>query len=140
MLNRNIYILNILKIIDDKYAKMTKKTITKQINLVNEGGAFLTFFKKIGGDKKEHDFEDISMLRTLFSNEKARILYIIKNKKPNSIYHLAKTLGRDFKSVSDDVKLLEKFGLVDFLSERTGKRKRLKPILAAESINMEIKI
>ncbi len=119
---------------------MAKKTITKQINLVNEGGAFLTFFKKLGGDKKDYNFEDISALRTLFSNEKARLLHVVKSKNPKSIYHLAKTLGRDFKSVSDDVKILEKFGLIDFIAEKTGKRRRLKPVLNAESINIEIKI
>ena len=119
---------------------MAKKTTTKQINLVNEGGAFLTFFKKIGGEKKDHGFEDISTLRTLFSNEKSRLLHITKSKKPTSMYQLAKMLGRDFKSVSDDIKLLEKFGFIDLVMEKTGKRKRLKPVVIADSINVEIKI
>ena len=134
------YIYYIILILSNIKNKMVKKTISKQINLVNEEGAFLTFFKKLGGEKKESDFNDISIVRSLFSNEKARILHAIKNKKPNSIYHLGKIVGRNFKSVSDDVKILEKFGLIDFVAEKTGKRRRLKPVLAAESINIEIKI
>jgi predicted transcriptional regulator len=117
---------------------MAKKILSKQINLVNEGGAFLTFFKKMGGEKKDYGFEDISTLRTLFSNEKSRLLHIIKSKKPTSIYLLAKMLGRDFKSVSDDIKLLEKFGFLDLIMEKTGKRKRLKPVAIIDVLKIEI--
>ena len=59
-------------------------------------GSFVS--KLIGGDKS-HDFSDIKLLRNLLSNEKSRILYVLKSKNPRSIYQLAKILGRDFKSV-----------------------------------------
>jgi len=119
---------------------MAKKTKTRQITLVDEKGTFKTLFKKFSGEKKNYDFEGLSALRNLLSNEKARILNVIKNKKPISIYNLAKLLERDFKSVNDDVKLLEKFGFIDLISEKTGKRERLKPVVVVDSINIEISV
>lgn len=113
---------------------------TREINIVGESGAFRTFFKRITGEHADYDFEGLSALRQLLSNEKAKIMHIIKTKHPNSIYSLAKLLKRDFKSVNEDVKLLERFGFVDFLAEKTGKRERLKPVLAADSIRIDIKI
>jgi len=117
---------------------MAKKTKTRQIILVNESGSFKTLFKKFTAEKKNYDFEGLSALRNLLSNEKARILNVIKLKKPTSMYHLSKLLERDFKSVSDDVKLLERFGFIDLIAEKTGKRGRLKPVIVVDSINIEI--
>ena len=119
---------------------MASKTKTRQITLVGDKGTFTTLFKKFSGEKKDYDFEGLGALRKLISNEKARILHVIKNKNPKSIYDLAKILQRDFKSVNDDVKLLERFGFLDFISEKTGKRQRLRPIIVIDSMNIEIKI
>mgnify|MGYP001609898993 CR=1 FL=1 len=119
---------------------MAKGTKTRDINIVDEQGTFTTFFKKITGEHENYDFEGIHALRQLLSNEKAKILYTIKTKKPSSIYSLAKILKRDFKSVNDDIKLLEKFGFIDLIEERTGKRERLKPILVVDSIHINIQI
>jgi len=90
---------------------MAKKTKTRQITLVGDKGTFSTLFKKFSGEKKEYDFEGLAALRNLLSNEKARTLQVIKHKNPKSIYDVAKILKRDFKSVSDDIKLLESFVL-----------------------------
>ena len=59
---------------------MAKKTKTRQIILVNESGSFKTLFKKFTAEKKNYDFEGLSALRNLLSNEKARILNVIKLK------------------------------------------------------------
>jgi len=119
---------------------MAKKTKTREITIVADKGTFTTFFKRISGSKKDYDFEGLSALRSLISNEKARILNVIKKKQPNSIYQLSKILKRDFKSVSDDIKLLERFGFIDLIAEKTGKRKRLKPRVVVDSIKIEIKV
>ena len=119
---------------------MAKKTRTRDITIVGNKGTFTTFFKKFSGDKKEYDFEGLSALRHLLSNEKARLLHIIRLKHPKSIYELSRILKRDFKSVSDDIKLLERFGFIDLISEKTGKRGRLRPVVVVNSINIEIKI
>ncbi len=119
---------------------MAKGTKIRDIDIFEEGGTFSTFFKRMTGEHADYNFEGIHDLRQLLSNEKAKILNTIKTKKPSSIYALAKSLGRDFKSVNDDIRLLEKFGFVDLIAEKTGKRERLKPILAVESIHINIKI
>ena len=119
---------------------MAKKIRTRQIILLEEKGAFSTLFKKFTGERKDYDFEGLATLKSLLSNEKARTLHVIKHNKPKSIYGLAKILKRDFKSVNDDVKLLERFGFLDLISERTGKRERLRPTIVVDGINIEIRI
>ena len=120
--------------------KMPSRTKIRDITIVNNSGAFGGFFKKYSGAKEEYDFGGLSVLRQLLSNEKARILHVIKSKKPGSIYELSKILKRDFKSVNEDIKLLDKFGFIDLISEKTGKRERLKPIVVVDSININLKV
>lgn len=119
---------------------MAKQTRIMDINIVEEAGAFTTFFRRMTGEHSGYDFDGLSALRHLLSNEKARILHFIKTKKPNSIYQLSKMLKRDFKSVNEDIKLLEKFGFIDLIAQKTGKRERLKPILVADSIRINLTI
>lgn len=118
---------------------MAKTTKIRDIDIIEEEGTFATFFKKITGEHSDYDFEGIHALRNLLSNEKARILHTIKTKKPSSIYALAKLVNRDFKSVNEDIKLLEKFGFIDLVAEKTGKRERLKPIIVVDSICINVK-
>lgn len=99
-----------------------------------------SFVSKMIGGTKDHDFSDIKLLRNILSNEKARILHILKSKNPKSIYGLAKELGRDFKSVRDDVKVLERFGFIEFHAEKTGKRESLMPVLTIDKIEIIINI
>ena len=119
---------------------MAKKTKTREINIVDESGVFATFFKKFTHGDSEYDFDSLSALRRLLSNQKAKMLYTIKTQKPGSLYNLAKILKRDFKSVSEDVKLLQRFGFVEMISEKSGRRNRLKPILASDTVTINIKI
>ncbi len=115
------------------------KTKTREITITESKGAF-SLFKKQGTSKKDYDFEGIMALRQLLSNEKARILHVIKTQNPQSIYDLAKKLGRGFKSVSDDLKLLERFGFINFIEEKTKKRTRHKPEIIVDTITINIKI
>ncbi len=118
---------------------MAKKSKIRDITIIEEGGAFTAFFKKFTSEPV-YDFEGLSALRKVLSNEKARMLHIIKSKKPGSIYELAKILQRDFKSVKEDIHLLERFGFIDMVAEKTGKRARLKPILAIDKVTVNIKL
>lgn len=87
--------------------------------------------------KQKWDIQDV---RSLLTNEKARLLYLIKTEKPNSLYHLAKLAGRDFKAVKQDLVLLEKFGLIKFVKEKEKNRERLKPILQADKLSISINL
>ena len=88
---------------------MAKDVKTISISVGEKGGTFSSIFDKIKGKKKN---SGISSLRQLLSNEKARLLHVCKLKKPESIYALAKLLGRDFKAVRKDIRLLEEFGFI----------------------------
>ena len=118
---------------------MAEKSKTREITIIDEEGVFNTFFKRFTGEK-EYDFGGLAVVRKLLSNEKARLLHTLKTKNPSSIYELSKILKRDFKSVSDDIKLLEKFGFIEIVAEKTGKRERLKPILIIDNMYLKIKI
>lgn len=118
---------------------MAEKSKTREITIIDDEGVFNTIFKRFTGEK-DYDFQGIATLRKLLNNEKARLLHTIKTKKPNSIYSLAKMLERDFKSVSDDIKLLEKFGFIELVAEKTGNRERHKPLLIIDTMYVKIKI
>ncbi len=114
------------------------KTKIREITIRESKGAF-SLFKTPGFSKEDYNFSGILALRQLLSNEKARILDTIKTQKPISIYDLAKKLGRGFKSVNDDVKLLERFGFIELVEEKTKKRTRHKPVLVVEGVTIHIK-
>ena len=76
---------------------------TRIIDIYEKAGGFTSYFKKFTSQKQDdivkkqdYNYNDMSLLRQLFSNEKARLLHAIKVNKPSSIYGLAKLLGRDF--------------------------------------------
>ncbi len=117
---------------------MAKKQKTRTVNLFITPGAFTSIFKRLRGDKSEYDFSGLADLRQLLSNEKAKMLNAIKDQNPESIYSLAKFLGRDFKAVSHDIKLLEKFGFIELKPLSKGKRKKLKPIISIDNLQINI--
>ena len=121
------------------YSVKMAKSKVREITITQSKGAF-SIFKKAGTSKKDYDFEGLSVLRKLLSNEKARILHTIKSQSPGSIYDLAKKLGRSFKSVSDDVKLLERLGFIELIEEKTKKRIRHKPVIVVDTITIHIKV
>ena len=115
------------------------KTKTREITFKESKGTF-SLLKKPGVAKKDYDFSGILALRQLLNNEKARILDVIKTQKPSSIYDLAKRLKRGFKSVRDDVKLLERFGFIELVEEKTKNRIRHKPVIVVDKITIHLKI
>ena len=116
---------------------MAGQVKNRAITIVEKGGTFSSIFHKIKGTKKTSGIES---LRQLLSNEKARILHTIKNQKPKSIYDLAKKLDRSFKSVNDDIKLLERFGFIELIEEKTKNRKRHKPEIVVDTITIHLKV
>lgn len=120
-----------------KKLRMAKEIKTKTITISEKEGTFSTLFNRIRGSKKE---SEVSSLRQLLSNEKARLLHICKTKEPDSIYKLAKLLGRDFKAVRHDIKLLENFGFIELISSHKQGRERLKPVLDVDQLIITINI
>ena len=122
---------------------MALRSKTREISIVDNEGTFKAILKKFSpGNAPEdtYDFEGIGALRQLLSNEKSRILHVIKAKKPASVYALAHALERDVKAVKKDLKLLERFGFIDLVSEKFNGRQRLKPILATDQIILTMRV
>ena len=115
---------------------MAQKSRTRIINISITPHSFTSIFRRFRGEKTDFELSEVADLRQILSNEKAKILYTVKYEKPESMYHLAKLLKRDFKSVSDDIKLLERFGFIELKKEFKGKRKKLKPELAIDSLHV----
>ena len=114
------------------------KTKTREITITESKGTFSIFRKS--NSKEGYDFSGILALRQLLSNEKARILHVIKTQHPKSIYDLAKKLGRGFKSVNDDIKLLKRFGFIELIEEKTKNRRRHKPEIVVDTITIHLKV
>ena len=115
------------------------KTKIREITITESKGTF-HIFKKSKTSKQDYDFSGVLALRQLLSNEKARILSVIKNEKPVSIYDLSKKLNRGFKSVNDDIKLLQRFGFVELVEEKTKNRIRHKPEIVIDTITINVRI
>ena len=116
-----------------------KREATRTITLKQEQGAFSTLFGRFMGETNAKN-SDITLLRQILSHEKARLLHVLKTKQPNSIYELAKLLGRDFKSVRQDIRILEEFGFIEMIPVHKGKRQKLKPLLVLDSLKINIEI
>ena len=117
---------------------MAKNIKTRSISLAEKEGAFSTLFHRFKATKKQES--EVSALRHVLSNEKARLLHICKTKKPASIYELAKLLGRDFKAVRQDIKTLEKFGFIELISSHKQGRERLMPVVDTDQIVISIEV
>jgi predicted transcriptional regulator len=116
-----------------------KRIRSRTITLEQNQGTFSTLFGRFRSEKKQ-EISDVSLLRSLLSNEKARMLHVLKTKQPNSIYELAKILGRDFKSVRQDLAVFQEYGLIEMIPIQKGKREKLKPLLVLDEIKIDIKI
>lgn len=84
-------------------------------------------------------FDSIDTMRSALTNNRLLILKTIRERKPNSVYELAKMLGRDLKNVNQDLKLLADIGLVTFEKKETDK-KRVIPHVNYAKILLEIPV
>ena len=120
-----------------------KRVKAKTITLKSDSGTFSYIFGRFSSSKENDKIAkntDIAALRSMLSHEKARLLHTLKAKQPNSIYELAKLLGRDFKSVRQDIKLLESLGFVEMIPIHKGGRNKLKPLLVLDELKINIEI
>lgn len=88
---------------------------------------------------EELSFENVETLRKILTEKRLELLHIIKIKKPESLYELAQLVQRDLKSVNTDIQILVDLGLLS-LKEQYEKRKKMKPFLEFDTINVEIAI
>ncbi len=95
------------------------------------------------GEKvKKHEgisFESLDAMRKVLTEERIRVLKTIKKEHPQSIYELAKILGRDMKNTFDDVQFLAGMGLIELKKTKDG-REKTAPIVKYDRILLEIAV
>jgi predicted transcriptional regulator len=95
------------------------------------------------GEKvKKHEgisFENLEAMRKALTEERLRLLKTIKKENPQSIYELAKLLGRDIKNTFDDVQFLTQVGLLELKKTKQG-REKTKPMVNYDRILLEIPV
>jgi len=65
----------------------------------------------------------------------------VRSGRPGSIYELAKTVRRDLKNVQDDLRLLERYGLIRMTdATSSGKRRVRVPQAVFDQIALKIAI
>jgi predicted transcriptional regulator len=95
-----------------------------------------------GGKVKKHEavyFESLEAMRKVLTEERLRIVKVIKKEHPASIYELAKILGRDVKNTFDDVQFLAQVGLVE-LRKTKDVREKTTPEVNYDKILLEISV
>ena len=105
---------------------------------------FATVWDKLqrGGKVEKRNgiyFESIDAMRKVLTNKRLTILKVIKEEEPNSVYALAKLLGRDLKNVNQDLKMLVDIGLVTVEPVKDDK-KRVVPHVEYDKILLEIPV
>ena len=90
--------------------------------------------------KKGLSFGSVESFREFFTPKRIELLQIVKHKRPESIYRLAKLTDREIKSVVMDLKILEKYGLIDTkkiqVKGKTGYK--VKPIFDYDKLTVNI--
>ena len=82
-------------------------------------------------------FTSLEAVARVFSKNRMEILWAVIHAKPKSIYELAKIMGKDFKNVHTDVKLLVDIGLLE-LKEIGNNRNGLTPLSKFSGIDLDL--
>lgn len=85
-------------------------------------------------------FENLEVMRKAITHERMKILKVIKEKHPASIYELAKLLNRNLKNVSDDVHYLAELGLIELEKGKSNGREKTTPVVEYDKILLEIPV
>jgi predicted transcriptional regulator len=81
-------------------------------------------------------FSNLKEMRRVLTEKRVELLKAVKDKKPQSLYVLAKMLDRDLKNVLQDVEYLRELGIIDV--EHAGDKKI--PFVHFDKISFEVTI
>lgn len=103
--------------------KRVKIEIKSLEEALNEAGEV---FEKISRDehvkkKTAIYFSNVKDMRKIITEKRLQLLKTIKDKRPASVYELAKLVGRDIKNVLQDIAYLKEIGLVDITETKDKK-------------------
>lgn len=95
-----------------------------------------------GEELKRHEglyFENLQAMRKVLTENRLKMLKVIRRNRPSSIYELAKLLKRDVKNTFSDIHFLEQIGLIELKKTKEG-RERSTPVVNYEKILLEIPV
>jgi predicted transcriptional regulator len=124
-----------MKIKNIKIALRSDKELFGEVNAVWEKAGRREKMKKHEGLY----FENLEAMRKVLTENRLKMLKVIKKEHPSSVYELAKLLKRDIKNTHDDVQMLAGLGLVDLKKTKEG-RERNTPVVNYEKILLEIQV
>lgn len=81
-------------------------------------------------------FTSLAAVAKVLSPARMELLGVILKEKPISVYALAKLIGRDFKNVHSDVRLLVEIGFVAL--KRSGARAATKPVARYSGYELDL--
>jgi predicted transcriptional regulator len=90
--------------------------------------------------REEVGFTSIEAVRNFLTRERLGLMRTIRTRHPGSLYELAKMVSRDFKNVQEDIRILERHGLVQIAKEPRGKRQVKVPQVPFDQIALKIAI
>ena len=86
-------------------------------------------------------FTSIEAARNFLTPARLALLRAVRRRQPGSVYALAKMVGRDLKNVQQDLKILERHGLIKITRARgVGKRAVTVPTALCREIALRIAI
>jgi predicted transcriptional regulator len=85
-------------------------------------------------------FTSLEAARNFLTRERLGLLRTIKTRQPRSIYELASMAGRDLKNVQEDIRILERHGLVRIAKRPRGSRTVKVPRVPFGAIALKIAI
>ena len=109
-----------------------KKKIKEELIAIHKSKA-----KKLREDSIS--FQSLDQLRKFLTTRRLELLRVIKHKKPESIYKLAKLVDRTPENVNTDIKFLEQLGFVE-ITKVNDIRKRSIPEVEYDKMTLEIPI
>ncbi len=102
-------------------------------------------WKRVGDRKKPHlsdavlYFTDLGMISKVLSQERLRLIQMIRERKPKSVNELAQFLGRAQANVHRDVHHLAELGILDLTRVKTeGKAQVVRPEFKWAGFDIEL--
>lgn len=116
------------------------KSIEEMLNSAKDVMERLERGEKVRKRKPGIYFESLEVMRKAITHERVKIIKVIKDKHPQSIYELAKLLGRNLKNVADDVHYLSELGLIELEKGKSNGREKTMPVVKYDKILLEIPV
>ena len=85
-------------------------------------------------------FENVKALRSFMTPRRIELIRTIHQKKPASAYELARMVGRDIKSITTDLGILGRIGLVQLEKEAGQTGEKIHPFVDYDTLQVEIAV